>query len=120
MNFKYLLLSIIFLAPFASAEITDKKFLNEIFIGCNDEPVDWLTAGQSFEYCGCIVNKVSQELNMADVIKMGAEYTLDGDDLSPFLNNKKLVEAARKVGASAVAHGCTGKGNDQVRFDASV
>ncbi|HAG56357.1 MAG TPA: argininosuccinate synthase, partial [Dehalococcoidia bacterium] len=27
---------------------------------------------------------------------------------------KKLVEAARQVGASAVAHGCTGKGNDQV------
>ena len=30
---------------------------------------------------------------------------------------KKLVEAARQVGASAVAHGCTGKGNDQVRFE---
>ena len=33
---------------------------------------------------------------------------------------KKLVEAARKVGAVAVAHGCTGKGNDQVRFDAGI
>ncbi|MDA1279670.1 MAG: argininosuccinate synthase [Chloroflexi bacterium] len=33
---------------------------------------------------------------------------------------KKLVEAARQVGASAVAHGCTGKGNDQVRFDAGI
>ena len=33
---------------------------------------------------------------------------------------KKLVEAARQVGAAAVAHGCTGKGNDQVRFDAGV
>ena len=33
---------------------------------------------------------------------------------------KKLVEAAREVGAVAVAHGCTGKGNDQVRFDAGV
>lgn len=33
---------------------------------------------------------------------------------------KKLVEAARQVGAVAVAHGCTGKGNDQVRFDAGV
>jgi argininosuccinate synthase len=31
-----------------------------------------------------------------------------------------LVEAARREGASAVAHGCTGKGNDQVRFDVSV
>ena len=33
---------------------------------------------------------------------------------------KKLVEAANLVGAVAVAHGCTGKGNDQVRFDASI
>ncbi len=31
-----------------------------------------------------------------------------------------LVDAARKEGAYAVAHGCTGKGNDQVRLDVSV
>jgi argininosuccinate synthase len=31
-----------------------------------------------------------------------------------------LVQVARETGASAVAHGCTGKGNDQVRFDVSV
>jgi argininosuccinate synthase len=33
---------------------------------------------------------------------------------------EKLVEVARKEKASAVAHGCTGKGNDQVRFDVGV
>ncbi len=33
---------------------------------------------------------------------------------------KLLVDVAREVGATAVAHGCTGKGNDQVRFDVSV
>ncbi len=33
---------------------------------------------------------------------------------------KKLVEVAHAEGATAVAHGCTGKGNDQVRFDVSV
>jgi argininosuccinate synthase len=31
-----------------------------------------------------------------------------------------LVQVAREEGAKAVAHGCTGKGNDQVRFDVSV
>jgi argininosuccinate synthase len=31
-----------------------------------------------------------------------------------------LVEVARAEGAIAVAHGCTGKGNDQVRFDVSI
>lgn len=30
---------------------------------------------------------------------------------------KKAVEAAGKIGADAIAHGCTGKGNDQVRLD---
>jgi len=33
---------------------------------------------------------------------------------------KKLVDAARRHGAGAVAHGCTGKGNDQVRFEVST
>jgi argininosuccinate synthase len=32
---------------------------------------------------------------------------------------KHLVEAARQYGADAIAHGCTGKGNDQVRFEVS-
>ena len=33
---------------------------------------------------------------------------------------KHLVEAARYHGATTVAHGCTGKGNDQVRFEAGI
>ncbi|MDE5118289.1 MAG: argininosuccinate synthase [Trichodesmium sp. St2_bin2_1] len=33
---------------------------------------------------------------------------------------KILVEAAEKYGADAIAHGCTGKGNDQVRFDVAI
>jgi argininosuccinate synthase len=33
---------------------------------------------------------------------------------------KHLVEAARAYGADAVGHGCTGKGNDQVRFEVST
>jgi argininosuccinate synthase len=36
------------------------------------------------------------------------------------LISQMLVEAAEKYGADAVAHGCTGKGNDQVRFDVSI
>jgi argininosuccinate synthase len=33
---------------------------------------------------------------------------------------KKMVEIAKKHSATALAHGCTGKGNDQVRFDISI
>jgi argininosuccinate synthase len=32
----------------------------------------------------------------------------------------KLVEMARRLGADTIAHGCTGKGNDQVRFEVSI
>lgn len=40
--------------------------------------------------------------------------------LSRPLIAKKLVEIAEQEGATAVAHGCTGKGNDQVRFEVSI
>ncbi|MFB7155939.1 argininosuccinate synthase [Lysinibacillus sp. NPDC056232] len=40
--------------------------------------------------------------------------------LSRPLISKKLVEIANQVSADAVAHGCTGKGNDQVRFEVSI
>lgn len=40
--------------------------------------------------------------------------------LSRPLIAKKLVEIAEKENAVAVAHGCTGKGNDQVRFEVSI
>ena len=34
--------------------------------------------------------------------------------------SKKLVEIAHKIGATTIAHGCTGKGNDQVRFEVAI
>lgn len=40
--------------------------------------------------------------------------------LSRPLISKHLVETAHKHGATCVAHGCTGKGNDQVRFETSI
>ncbi len=36
------------------------------------------------------------------------------------LITKQLVEVAQRAGATAIAHGCTGKGNDQVRMDVSA
>ncbi|MEM2991595.1 MAG: argininosuccinate synthase, partial [Halobacteria archaeon] len=43
-----------------------------------------------------------------------------GTSLSRPLIASKLVEVAEKKNASTVAHGCTGKGNDQVRFEVSI
>jgi argininosuccinate synthase len=44
-------------------------------------------------------------------------YYLLGTSIARPVIAKKLVEIAREEGADAVAHGCTGKGNDQVRFE---
>jgi argininosuccinate synthase len=43
-----------------------------------------------------------------------------GTSIARPLIAKKQIEIARKVGADAVAHGATGKGNDQVRFELSA
>ena len=40
--------------------------------------------------------------------------------LSRPLISKKLVEIAHKTGATTIAHGCTGKGNEQVRFEVAI
>lgn len=56
-------------------------------------------------------------------LKAGAVYEgkyLLGTSFARPLIAKKLVEIAEKEGAVAVAHGATGKGNDQVRFELSV
>ncbi|WP_369177195.1 argininosuccinate synthase [Candidatus Thiodubiliella endoseptemdiera] len=44
------------------------------------------------------------------------EYLL-GTSIARPLISKRLVEIANKVGADAISHGATGKGNDQVRFE---
>src|SRR6056297_551381 len=56
-------------------------------------------------------------------LKANAVYEgkyLLGTSLARPLISKKLVEIAHKEGAHFIAHGCTGKGNDQVRFEASI
>jgi argininosuccinate synthase len=46
----------------------------------------------------------------------GRKYLL-GTSIGRPLIARRQVEVARRVGADALAHGCTGKGNDQVRFE---
>lgn len=55
-------------------------------------------------------------------VKAGAlyeEYLLGTSFARPCIA-KRLVEIAKAEGADAIAHGCTGKGNDQVRFELAV
>ena len=55
-------------------------------------------------------------------LKAGAvyeEYLLGTSFARPVIA-KRLVEIALKEGADAICHGCTGKGNDQVRFELTI
>ena len=55
-------------------------------------------------------------------LKMDATYEgyLLGTAFARPIIGKKLAEIARAEGADAVCHGCTGKGNDQVRFELAI
>lgn len=56
-------------------------------------------------------------------MRAGAVYEGDyllGTSFARPLIAQRLVEIAKKEGADAICHGCTGKGNDQVRFELSI
>ncbi len=56
------------------------------------------------------------------VLRAGAVYSrkyLLGTAMARPLISRRMVEVARRTGADALAHGCTGKGNDQLRFEVS-
>ncbi len=58
-----------------------------------------------------------------DLVQAGCTYEgkyLLGTSIARPLIAKKLVEVARQVGATAICHGSTGKGNDQVRFEMTI
>ncbi len=55
-------------------------------------------------------------------VKAGADYEgyLLGTSFARPIIAKRIVEIALQEGADAIAHGCTGKGNDQVRFELAI
>jgi argininosuccinate synthase len=71
----------------------------------------------------CYVEDLRQEFvrdYIFPTLRAGAIYNrkyLLGTSIARPLIAKRQVEVARAVGADALAHGCTGKGNDQVRFE---
>ena len=55
-------------------------------------------------------------------MQAGAKYEeyLLGTSLARPIIGKRLAEIAIAEGADAICHGCTGKGNDQVRFELAI
>jgi len=96
------------------------------FVGDVGQDEDLAEVGEKALRTGavdCVVRDLREEFVrdyvfpaiMANAIYEGS-YLL-GTSLARPVIAKAQVEVAREVGADAVAHGCTGKGNDQMRFE---
>ena len=94
-------------------------------VGQNDE-LDGLEekaikTGASKLYVMDLVDEMVDEIIIPSMM-MGAKYEdyLLGTAFARPVIAKGLVEIAKKEGADAIAHGCTGKGNDQIRFELAI
>ena len=79
-------------------------------------------SGASKLYIENIIDEFCEEY-ILPCVQAGAVYEnkyLLGTSMARPVIAKKLVEIARKEGASAICHGATGKGNDQIRFELSI
>ena len=79
-------------------------------------------SGAAKLYIEDIVDEFAEEYIMP-CVQAGAVYEnkyLLGTSMARPAIAKKLVEIARKEGASAICHGATGKGNDQIRFELGI
>ncbi|MDD4094623.1 MAG: argininosuccinate synthase [Oscillospiraceae bacterium] len=79
--------------------------------------------------CGasaCFVEDISEEFitdYIYPTLKAGAIYEgkyLLGTSFARPVIAKRMVEIAKREGCTTIAHGCTGKGNDQVRFELTI
>ncbi len=80
-----------------------------------------IKTGASKLYIVDMVDEMVDEVIIPSMM-MGAKYEnyLLGTAFARPIIARHLVEIAKKEGADAVCHGCTGKGNDQVRFELAV
>ena len=94
-------------------------------VGQNDEleglEEKALKTGASKLYVADLVDEMVDDVIIPSM-KMGASYEqyLLGTAFARPIIAKKLVEIAKAEGADAIAHGCTGKGNDQVRCELTI
>ena len=94
-------------------------------VGQNDEleglEEKAIKTGASKLYIEDLTDEMVDEVIIPSMM-MGAKYEdyLLGTAFARPIIAKRLVEIAKQEGADAICHGCTGKGNDQVRFEVSI
>ena len=89
------------------------------FVGLEEKA---LKTGASKLYIEDLTKEFLEEVAF-EAVKAGAKYEgeyLLGTALARPIIGKRLVEIAKKENVDAICHGCTGKGNDQVRFEMAI
>ena len=89
------------------------------FVGLEEKA---LKTGASKLYIEDLTKEFLEEVAF-EAVKAGAKYENDyllGTALARPIIGKRLVEIAKKENVDAICHGCTGKGNDQVRFEMAI
>ena len=94
-------------------------------VGQNDEleglEEKAIKTGASKLYVEDLVDEMMDDVIIPSM-QMGAKYEdyLLGTAFARPIIAKRLVEIAKAEGADAICHGCTGKGNDQIRFELAI
>ena len=80
-----------------------------------------LKTGATKVYIEDLTDEVVNDI-VIPTVQAGAKYEeyMLGTSLARPIIGKRLAEIALKEGADAICHGCTGKGNDQVRFELAI
>lgn len=95
-------------------------------VGQGEELTGLIEKAKNTGAVDCFVEDLREEFvneYIFPTMRAGAVYEgqyLLGTSFARPVIAKRIVEIARREGADAIAHGCTGKGNDQVRFELTI
>lgn len=90
------------------------------------DPKKYFPDKKLIDICKLISENTSMNLFLYDILLFISKIIgklrriLLGISVARPVISKKAIEIAKKEGADVIAHGCTGKGNDQVRFETAV
>ena len=90
----FLFFFIIFFTHHVFAEINNKKALMEVFRGCVKEDLPNVSAGAQFDYCGCLIKKISRGMEFEELMTLGMDVMSAREDKK---KREKIVISNQKT-----------------------
>jgi len=83
---KYFSIFLIFVSSIltlnANAQINSRALLDDFFVGCAAEDNEDFTVGESYEYCGCMTNVLSKELDPEELLRLSLNLLSETDGMT--------------------------------------